>query len=76
MAEMVGLSTGVRRRNGALATLVAALKSGLSRLSGRDRAAQLALEQWPDYLLRDIGLDRTIRDQGDARATSTDWLSR
>jgi uncharacterized protein YjiS (DUF1127 family) len=76
MAEMVGLSQGLRRRNGAIATLVAALKSGLSRLSGRGRASQLALEQWPDYLLRDIGLDRTVRDQGDPRATSTDWLSR
>ena len=76
MAEMVGLSQGLRRRNGAIGNLVAALKLGLARLSGRGSAAQLPLEEWPDYLLRDIGLDRTIRDQGDPRATSTDWLVR
>ena len=76
MAEMVGLSQGLRRRNGAIGNLVATLKMGLARISGRGSAAHLPLEEWPDYLLRDIGLDRTIRDQGDPRATSTDWLVR
>jgi len=76
MAEMVGLSQGLRRRNGAIANVLAGLKLGLARLSGRGSAAHLPLEEWPDYLLRDIGLDRTIRDQSDSRTTSTDWLLR
>jgi hypothetical protein len=75
MAEMMGVSRGIRRRHGAIGGLVAALKQGLSSLAGGHRSNQLRLEEWPDYLLRDIGLDRTIRDQ-DPRGNPTDWLGR
>jgi hypothetical protein len=34
------------------------------------------VEEWPDYLLRDIGLDSTIRDEPDPRAKPTDFLTR
>jgi hypothetical protein len=54
--------------------LVTALKFGLTRLAGRSRSTQLRLEEWPDYLLRDIGLDRRAREDADPR--STDWLMR
>jgi hypothetical protein len=71
MAEMIGFSRGFRRPNGVVGGLVAALKSGLSRLaSGRRR--QLRFEEWPDYLLRDIGLSRAEFD----RSGPTDWLGR
>ena len=76
MAEMVGLSRGLRRRNGAIGSFVAALKLGLARLSGNRRSARLRPEEWPDYLLRDIGLDSTICDEADPRAGPTDWLMR
>jgi hypothetical protein len=76
MAEMVGLSRGLRRRNGAIGSFVAALKLGLARLSGNSRSAQLRPEEWSDYLLRDIGLDSTIRDELDPRAKPADWPTR
>jgi hypothetical protein len=76
MAEMIGLSRVVGRRNGAIGGLVAALKRSLSHLTGSDRSPSLRPEEWPDYLLRDIGLDSTIRDESDPRAKSTDWLMR
>jgi len=74
MAEMVGLSQGARRSHGVAGSLVTALKFGLTRLAGRSRSTQLRLEEWPDYLLRDIGLDRRAREDADPR--STDWLMR
>jgi hypothetical protein len=74
MAEMVGLSRGLRRSNGVIGGLVAMLKLGLTRLTGSRRSNQLRLEEWPDYLLRDIGLDRRVREDIDPR--STDWLMR
>jgi hypothetical protein len=76
MAEMIGLSRGLRRRNGAIAGLVAALKHGLANLTGGNRSNRLRPEEWPDYLLRDIGLDSTLRDQMDPRANPTDWRMR
>ena len=76
MAEMVGLSRGLRRRTGAIGGFAAVLKRGLARFSGGSRSAQLRPEEWPDYLLRDIGLDRTIRDEADPRAKPTAWLMR
>jgi hypothetical protein len=75
MAEMMGVSRGIRRRNGAIGGLVAALKQSLSSITGGHRSNQLRLEEWPDYLLRDIGLDRTFRDE-DPRGHPTDWLGR
>jgi hypothetical protein len=74
MAEMVGLSRGLRRSNGVIGGLVGTLKLGLTRLTGGRRSNQLRLEEWPDYLLRDIGLDRRVREDIDPR--STDWLMR
>ena len=76
MAEMVGLSRTIRRRKGAIGGLLATMKTGFARLTGRDRADELRLAEWSDYLLRDIGLDRSIRDEIDPRAKSTDWLMR
>ncbi|GAB2176409.1 hypothetical protein [Dongia sp. agr-C8] len=76
MAEMVGLSRGDRHRTGAVGGFVAALKVGLSRLTGSSRSNKLRLEEWPDYLLRDIGLDTTIRDQAEPRGKPTDFLMR
>lgn len=74
MAEMVGLSRGLRRSHGVIGGLVGTLKLGLTRLTGGRRSNQLRLEEWPDYLLRDIGLDRRVREDIDPR--STDWLMR
>jgi uncharacterized protein YjiS (DUF1127 family) len=73
MAETMGLSRGHSHRNGMVGGLFAALRLGLSRLvSGR--ATRLHLEAWPDYLLRDIGLDRATLDPADPRPS--DWLGR
>jgi hypothetical protein len=71
----MGLSRGLRRRNGAIGGLVAALKHGLATLAG-NHSNRLRPEEWPDYLLRDIGLDRSIRDEVDPRGHATDWLMR
>lgn len=75
MAETMGVSRRARRRSGVLGGLLAALRQGLARLAGSRRANRLRLEEWPDYLLRDIGLDATIRDE-DPRGKPTDWLVR
>jgi hypothetical protein len=74
MAEMVGLSRGIRRPHGVVGSLVAAVKLGLTRLTGGRHSTQLRLEEWPDYLLRDVGLDRRARPDIDPRGQ--DWLMR
>jgi len=74
MAETVGLPRGYRSPIGVFGGLFAALKRGFS-LAVRGRSATLRPEEWPDYLLRDIGLDRTGHD-ADPRAAQTDWLMR
>ena len=74
MADTIGLSRGHRRPSGVFGGIFATLKRSL-RLAARGRSATLRLEEWPDYLLRDIGLDRTVRD-ADPRAPRTDWLLR
>jgi len=76
MAEMIGLSRDIRRQNSALGGLVAALKRSIFRLTGSGRSASLRPEEWPDYLLRDIGLDGRVRDEVDPRGKPTDWLMR
>ncbi len=76
MAEMVGVSHCTERRSSATGRLMAALQRGLSHLTGGGRSSQLRLEEWPDYLLRDIGLDSTIRDQAEPRGKPTDFLMR
>ncbi|MDQ7246474.1 DUF1127 domain-containing protein [Dongia sedimenti] len=73
MAEMTDLSRGHSHRNGTVGGLFAGLRLGLSRLFP-GRATRLHLDAWPDYLLRDIGLDRASRDPADPRPT--DWLGR
>ena len=68
MAEIVGLSRTPRHRNGALDRLAAAIRRTWSSLTRRwRRAPRLRTEEWPDYLLRDVGLDRTARDETDPR---------
>jgi|UPI00047FDDF5 hypothetical protein len=74
MAEMVGLSRGFQRRNGGVGGLFAALRLVLSRLTRGRRATRLRVEAWPDYLLRDIGVERASLDRADPRAA--DWLRR
>ena len=78
MAETVGSSCGVQGRNGAVAglfgTIRQAFRQALSRLIPGGRATRLQLEQWPDYLLRDIGLDRNALDPADPRPM--DWMGR
>jgi hypothetical protein len=76
MAEMIGLSRDVGHRTGAIGGLVAALKRAVSRLTGGGRSTSLRPEEWPDYLLRDIGLDSRISDEVDPRGRPTDWLMR
>jgi hypothetical protein len=73
MAQMVELSRGLRRPNGAIGGFFAALKLGLSRLTLGRRNKRLELEEWPDYLLRDIGLDRTARESADPRSVPMEW---
>ena len=66
MAEIVELSHTPRRRNGALGRLAAAIRRTWSSLTRNwRRAPRLRPEEWPDYLLRDVGLDRTARDETD-----------
>jgi hypothetical protein len=58
MAEMVGFSRNLQRRRGAIGGLLAMLRRSLFRLVPGNRAKRLRPEEWPDYLLRDVGLDR------------------
>jgi len=74
MAEMVGFSRGLQRRNGAVGGLFGTLRLVLSRLAPGRGATRLHFEEWPDYLLRDIGVDRASLDPVDPR--SMDWLRR
>jgi hypothetical protein len=76
MAESVGFSRGLRCQSGAQSGFGAALKRLLSRLAGSGRPARLAPEEWPDYLLRDVGLDRRFRDEPDPRGMPMNWLPR
>jgi hypothetical protein len=52
----------------------ATLKRSLSRLLPGHRGTRLEIEEWPDYLLRDIGMDRSSIEP--AKPWSTDWLRR
>ena len=68
MAEIAGLSHDARNRAGMFGRFLNAFKQGWSRLSrSRKRTSYLRAEDWPDYLLRDVGLDRTARDETDPR---------
>lgn len=74
MAEMIGLTPRRRPRNGMAGGLFAALRLGLSRLVRGRAATRLQFDEWPDYLLRDVGLERRSMTSGDPRRT--DWLQR
>jgi hypothetical protein len=74
MAEMIGSSRHLQRRNGTVGGVFGALRLVLSRLAASRRATRLQFEEWPDYLLRDIGVDRASLDPVDPR--SMDWLRR
>lgn len=76
MAELVGLSHRCADRNETACRFVAVLKRGLAWFSGGARSSRLRPEEWPDYLLRDIGLDSTIRDPSEPRDRPTDFLMR
>jgi hypothetical protein len=76
MAEMTGFSCELPRRTGGIVGLVAALKASLSHIGFGRRGQNLRFEEWPDYLLRDIGLDRTKHDRTDPRSLPTDLLRR
>ena len=73
MADTIGLSRDLQRRTGVVGGLLAAIKLHWSRLASGRRASRLHLEEWPDYLLRDVGLDRSGRDRTDPRTLPTDW---
>lgn len=73
MAEMVGLSRGLRPRSGVVGGLLAAFRLALSPFARRG-ATRLHLEEWPDYLLRDVGISRASLESPDPRRT--DWLGR
>lgn len=72
MAEMVGLSRSLPRRNGGF---FAALKTAVSRLTFGRGAGRIEVREWPDYLLRDIGIDRASFETTEPRS-GTDWLRR
>jgi len=74
MAEMVGSSCGVQGRNGVVAGLFGTIRQALSRLIPGGRATRLDFEAWPDYLLRDIGVDRASLDPADPRPM--EWMGR
>jgi len=73
MVEMVGFSRILPRRGGVVAGLRAALRLALSPFA-RPRASRLHLEEWPDYLLRDVGISRASLESTDTRPV--DWLGR
>jgi hypothetical protein len=68
MAEMIGFSRGLERRTGATGGLFRTFRLALSRFTCR-RPTRLQFEEWPDYLLRDIGVDRASLEQADPRTT-------
>jgi len=73
MAEMIGTSCDLRRPTKATGGWLAAIKSYWLQLSWRRREPRIRLEEWPDYLLRDIGLGRTSGADGDPRNLPIDW---
>jgi hypothetical protein len=58
MAEMVGLSRTEHRRTGSVFGLIRAFWQSRSTANHRVRT-----EEWSDYMLRDVGLERDHADQ-------------
>ena len=73
MAEMVGTSRDLHRPTGTIAGLLSALKLYWLRVSWERREPRLRPEEWPDYLLRDIGLGRADTRANDPRTLPRDW---
>ncbi len=74
MAEMVGFSRDLPRRGGWVGGLFAAMRRLALSPFARRSATRLHLEEWPDYLLRDVGISRASLESSGPR--STDWLGR
>jgi hypothetical protein len=70
MAEMVGLSHTAPRRNGSVFGLIGLLRAVWPKKA--DSGSQIHTEEWSDYMLRDVGLQR---DQG-GRPSLFDWPTR
>jgi|1185.fasta_scaffold1688563_2 hypothetical protein len=73
MAEMVGRSRELRRPNGVIGGFLAALKSEWRRLRWQHREPRLRVEEWSDYLLKDVGLDRKMSAPTDPRDLTAGW---
>ena len=73
MAEMVGLSRPLTRRAGSVFGILALIKAAWRKRSSPTR---IYTEEWPDYLLRDIGLSAAQRDDEGSRHRPMDWLAR
>ena len=75
MAKMMDVSRGLSGRT-ALDRLLGVFKLGWSRVSPRRRAPRLRMEEWPDYLLKDVGLGRAANNRTDPRAMPLNWTPR
>jgi len=73
MAEMVGFSRSLRRPTSAIGGFLAALKREWLRLVWERREPRLRMEEWPDYLLKDIGLNRTQGESVEPRDLPAGW---
>ena len=67
MAEMVGLSRTAPRRNGSVFGLIRLLRAVWPKKA--DGGGPIHTEEWSDYMLRDVGLQR---DHG-SRPSLFDW---
>lgn len=73
MAEMVGTNRDLHRPTSAIGGWLSAIKQYWLRISWERREPRLRMEEWPDYLLRDIGLGRTDGRTNDPRSLPMDW---
>jgi hypothetical protein len=76
MAEMAGVSRTIRGGGGWLSGTLAAIGAMVRRLRPVERASRLNPEEWPDYLLKDIGLPNAARGGQDPRALPLEWRLR
>ena len=64
MAEMVGHSCSLPRKQGLLTGILVRISAVWPK-----RSARIRTDEWPDYLLRDVGLSSAERDPINPR----DW---
>jgi hypothetical protein len=76
MAEIAGFSRDARGRSGVIRRILHALTFGRMRPFQRPRAPRLRTEDWPDYLLRDVGLGGAAVGDSDRRMHAIDRLIR